>query len=268
MKHDEFFRRRPVFTGEEFAAHLAAHGEPGKRGLEALLAYHRKAGRLVMVRRGLYAVIPPGYPAETYPVDPFLVASKLAKDAVISHHTALEFHGRAYSVQERFTYTATRPPRPLKFRNHVFQGAVVPKALRQAGEEMFGVSFAERAGMELRVTSLERTLVDVLDRPDLSGTWEEIWRSLESVEFFDLDKVLEYVLLHKNATCAAKVGFYLDQHRKALMVEDRHLKALRDLRPRQPHYLERAKRESGRFVPAWNLVAPREVVEQAWGDVL
>ncbi|MDZ7837948.1 MAG: hypothetical protein U5N58_08345 [Actinomycetota bacterium] len=29
----------------------------------------------------------------------------------------------------------------------------------------------------------------------LSGTWEEIWRSLESIEFFDLDQVLAYVLL-------------------------------------------------------------------------
>lgn len=31
--------------------------------------------------------------------------------------------------------------------------------------------------MELRVASLERTLVDVLDRPDLAGSWEEVWRS-------------------------------------------------------------------------------------------
>jgi hypothetical protein len=51
--------------------------------------------------------------------------------------------------------------------------------------------------MELRVAGLERTLVDVLDRPDLSGSWEEIWRSLESVEFFDLDKVVEYALLRR-----------------------------------------------------------------------
>jgi len=32
------------------------------------------------------------------------------------------------------------------------------------------------------------------------------------------------------------------------MVEDRHLKPLRDLVPRQPHYLDRTQRKSGRFV--------------------
>jgi hypothetical protein len=79
-------------------------------------------------------------------------------------------------------------------------------------------------------------LVDVLECPDLSGSWEEIWRSLESVEFFDLDEVVEYALLLGNATTVAKVGFFLDQHRETLMVEDRYLNLLHDMRPRQPHY--------------------------------
>ena len=96
------------------------------------------------------------------------------------------------------------------------------------------MSTMERAGMSLRVTGLERTLVDVLDWPRRSGDWEEIWRSLESVEFFDLDKIVEYVLLIGNATTASKVGFYLDQHRESLMVEESHLSPLRSQRPRQP----------------------------------
>jgi len=111
-------------------------------------------------------------------------------------------------------------------------------------------------------------LVDVLDRPDLSGSWEEIWRSLESVEFFDLDKVVEYVLLLGNATTNAKVGLFLDQHREALMANEHHLKALHDMSPRQPHYLDRSKRKPGRLVPKWNLVVPREILERTWGEVL
>jgi predicted transcriptional regulator of viral defense system len=122
--------------------------------------------------------------------------------------------------------------------------------------------------MDLRVTSLERTLVDVLDRPDLSGSWEEIWRSLESIEFFDLDKVVAYALLLKNATTGSKVGFFLEQHRETFMVEERHLKPLREQRPRQPHYLDRGKRESGVLVSGWNLVVPKAVRQRTWGEVL
>jgi hypothetical protein len=56
--------------------------------------------------------------------------------------------------------------------------------------------------------------------------------SLESVEYFDLDQVGEYALLLGNATTTAKVGFYLDQHRESLMVDDKDLRALRKHRPR------------------------------------
>jgi len=267
VKHDEFFRKHPVFTGEELALHLSALGKVGERGQEALLAYYQKTGRLVRVRRGLYAVVPAGANSESYPVDPYLIAAKLTRDAFLSHHTALGFHGRAYSVQERFIYTAARPLGQLTFRSYVFRGAKHPDALQREGKESFGVLTAERAGVELRVTSLERTLVDVLDRPDLSGSWEEIWRSLESVEFFDLDKVVEYALLLKNSTTTAKVGFFLEQHREPLMVETRHLEALRAHRPRQPHYIDRAKRKSGRLVSEWNLVVPMDVYERTWSEV-
>ena len=103
---------------------------------------------------------------------------------------------------------------------------------------------------------------------DLTGSWEEIWRSLESVEFFDIEKVVEYALILANATTAAKVGFFLEQHKEALMIDDRSLKPLRELRPRQPHYLMRGKRKHGRWIKDWNLMVPDEILNQSWGEVL
>jgi len=267
MKHEEFFRKHPVFTGKEMTDYLSTYGEIGSRTKEALLAYYRKTGGIVSVRRGLYAVVPPGAKSASYSIDPFLVAAKLTKDAVLSYHTALEFHSHAYSVQEHFIYTASRPLSPLTFRTNVFRGVRSSESLRRANKEHFGVVKMDRSGMEVRVTSLERTMVDVLSRPDLSGGWEEIWRSLESVEFFNLDEVVEYVSLLGNATTAAKVGFFLEQHREPLMVEGKHLKPLHDLRPLQPHYLDRDRRKSGRLVSEWNLVMPIEVYERTWAEV-
>lgn len=268
VKHEVFFRRHPVFTGKELAVHLASSSNVGPRGQEALLAYYTKTGRIIRIRVGLYAVIPPGSDPVSYPVDPFLIASRLTKDAVLSHHTALEFHGRAYSVWQRLIYSSSRPVREFIFRSSIFRGARFPEALMRSGAERFGVLKKERAGLTLSVTGFERTLVDVLNRPDLSGGWEEIWRSLESVEFFDTDKVVEYALLLGNATTAAKTGFFLDQHREALSVEEYHLKVLRDHKPRQPHYLDRNKRKNGCLVADWNLVIPRDILEQSWDEVL
>ena len=268
MKLGIFFRNHPVFTSEELAGFLAAAKPRSPRTQDALLAYHVKSGRLVRVRRGLYAVVPPGASPETYQFDPFLLASRMTNDAVLAFHTALEFHGKAYSVYERFTYLTAGISRPATFRSHLFKAVALPRALSQEDGLSFDVIRAERVGMEVRVTGLERTFVDVLNRPDLSGSWEEIWRSLETVEFFDLDKVVAYVGLLGNATTAAKVGFFLEQHRESLMVDDLHLRTFRDLKPHKPHYLERSRRKAGRFAADWNLLVPEEILDRSWEEQL
>jgi len=264
----EFFTEHPVFTTEEFKGFRATLGTPGPRAAESLLGYYQKKGRIVRAKRGLYVVFPPGNRADSFVPDPFLLASRMSHDAVLVHHTALEFHGRAHSVFERFTYQTGTSPRPLSFRNWKFQPVSVPGALQKQGREDFGVITVERNGMDVRVASLERTLVDVLSRSVYSGSWEEIWRSLESVEFFDLEQVVEYVLLLANASATAKVGFFLEQHRERLFVEEQHLEPLRKMRPGRPLYLNRGKRKNSRLVKAWNLMVPDEILNRSWAEIL
>jgi len=268
MKLNEFLSQHAVFTLDELDSFLSDRGTGNPNTRKSLLTYYRKQGRIIPVRRGLYATVPSGGDPRSSPVDPYLVAAKLTPDAVLAYHCALAFHGKAYSVHMRLHYVSTSKSIPLTFQGHEFIRAPVPSALAAKGEEMFGVIRRNRSGVDLRVTSLERTLVDVLDRPDLAGSWEEIWRSLESIEFFDLDQVIAYVLLLENATTAAKVGFFLEQHKEVLMVEDVHLEPLRRLRPRQPHYFVRAKRDDCRWDGDWNLMVPVEILNRSWEEVL
>ncbi len=263
-----FLARHAVFTVEELDRFLSDRGSGKPATRKSLLAYHRRRGRVVPIRRGLYATVPLGMDPATASVDPYLVAAKLTDDAILAYHTALEFHGRAYSVHWRLVYVSAWRSLPLKFRAHEYRRAPVPPPLIRKRRQMFGLTRQNRSGVELRVTNHERTLVDVLDRPDLTGDWEEIWRSLESVEFFDLDQVIEYTRLLGNATTAAKVGFFLEQHRETLMVEQNHLDVLRRLRPKQPHYLVRPKRGACKWVKDWNLMIPAEVLNRSWEEVL
>ena len=268
MKLNEFLSQYAVFTVEELDRFLSDRGSGKPNTRKSLLTYYRNQGRIVRVRRGLYATVPFRADPTTSPVDPYLVAAKMSADAVLAYHTALEFHGKAYSLYTKLIYVSASKSLPLKFQSHEIRGVPVPHPLRAKGKEMFGVTCHKRSGVELRVTNLERTLVDVLDRPGLTGSWEEIWRSLESVEFFDLDQVVEYAHLLENATTAAKVGFFLEQHKETLMVDDTHLNHLRKLRPQQPHYLIRGKRKSCRWIKDWNLMIPVQILNKSWGEVL
>ena len=263
-----FFSQHAVFSLEDLDQFLSKEGTGNLYTRKALLAYHRRQGRIIIIRRGLYAVIPIGFSPELFPVDPHLLTAKMTEDAVLAYHTALEFHGKAYSAHRILYYLSLQKSLPVRFRSNNIRRVAVPRSLHAKGREMFGVENYQRSGVELRVTSLERTLVDVLDRPDLAGGWEEIWRSLESVEFFDLDKVIQYSKFLGRATTAAKVGFFLEQHKENLMVEEKHFTSLRELRPRQPHYLSRSKQKNCKWVKKWNLMIPTEIINQSWAEII
>jgi predicted transcriptional regulator of viral defense system len=267
MKAEGFFARHPVFTWDEFATFHAGRGAESQRSAEALLAYHTRAGHLLRPRRGLYAVVPVGMSPDATPVDPYLLATRMTDDAVLAYHTALDVHGTAYSAHERVVFVTTHATRPWSFRSLEFRPVRTPRALLEKGAVDVQVTVVDRAGLDVRVTTLERALVDVLDRPDLGGGWEEVWRSLEAVSVFDLGAVAEYALLLDNSTTTAKVGFFLEQHRQTLDVEEHHLQRLRAQRPRQPHYVDRHDSGENVFLRDWNLVVPAALVERPWQEV-
>ena len=182
------------------------------------------------------------------------------------YHTALEFHGKAHTPYNRLIYVSSKKSVPLKFQKYEIKGVTLPRPLQLKKAEMFGVISLSRSGVKLKVTDLERTFVDVLDRPDLSGSWEEIWRSLESIEFFDLEKVLRYLYLLENSTTSAKVGLFLEKNKDALMADEAYLAELKKLRPKQVHYISRNMRSGCRYVKEWNLMVPEEILTRSWEE--
>jgi predicted transcriptional regulator of viral defense system len=182
----------------------------------------------------------------------------MAPDAAVAYHTALEAHGYAQSVFERFTFVTWTKTKPCSFRGRRFV-PVRPRAPLLAtdrGERW--IERAERAGVGIRVTTRERTVADVLDRPDVSGGVEEVWRSLGSVPALDLGSLEEYVSLLRSRTLTAKVGFFLDSRRDELVVPPKLLDRLRAHLPGAPVPMERGRR--GRLVSRWALIVPHEIL--------
>jgi predicted transcriptional regulator of viral defense system len=267
MKPVDYFATHTMFRFEDFAS---AHREGGARtpaASQAPLKQHVRAGHLLRLRRGLYAVVPRSQTPESVVVDPYVLASLLAPDAVVAYHGALQFHGKAHSLSRRVPFLTCTKVKPFVFRGSEFAPVPVPPPLRELRDLGGGIVAKPRDGASVRVTTLERTLVDVLDAPRHGGGWEEIWRSLESIEFFDLDAVTDYLFKLDSAVTVAKVGFYLEQHREELMVEDHHLDRLCERRPRRPMYLERGKREPGKLLSRWNLIVPERVRNRTWAEV-
>jgi predicted transcriptional regulator of viral defense system len=107
----DFFATHPVFTTGELAVVLKSRGSQSRWTRKSLLVHHEEQGHILRVRRGLCATVPAGSAPADAQVDPYLVASKLAEDSVLAYHTALAFHGTAYSVHRRVTYVTATTPR-------------------------------------------------------------------------------------------------------------------------------------------------------------
>ncbi len=265
MKADEFFSLHKVFTIKELASSLDAASDSST--IYNLITYHQKQGHILRIRRGLYYSIPKGSAPNHCSVDPFLVASKMAEDAVIAYGSALDLHGKLHTVQNRVVYfTKKRVMASFNFQDIEYQAVSIPLALKAVGQELFGIQSVNRLGQQVLVTSLERTLVDVLDRPYLCGSWEEIWLSLESIEYFDMDQVLKYALFLANSTTIAKLGFFLETHRKTLMIPEHYLEELCKHRPAKPHYMDHNQNKSQKMIAKWNLVIPLSLINREWEE--
>jgi predicted transcriptional regulator of viral defense system len=263
-----FLDRNPVFTVSELDAFLSANRSGNINTRKASLNYYKSRGRILNIRRGLYVTVPRESINTNFQVDPYLLASRLASDAVLSHHTALELLGKSYTVTSSVTYTSETKIESFRHQEISYQRVNAPPGLQKKDAGDFGTTEVHRQGMDVKVTGFERTMVDVLSRPNLSGSWEEIWRSLESIEYFDLDTVREYLSLLDSKTNYAKVGFYLEQHRNELMVDEAYLDKLAERKPRSLHYIDRKKRKDCILVKRWNLLLPKELLERSWEEVL
>lgn len=270
MNFRTFTYNHPVFRSEELVSALGkdqpARGvnRPGSR--HALLSYHVLNGHIMPVRKGLYWTVPPGMAPDNCPVDEFLVASKLTDDAILSHHAALSLHGCAYSVWNVVSYlTADKNARPLRFRSIEYKPVAHPIELRKKNQVDWGITTQDRLGLTIRLTDLERTFVDVLHRPELAGGFEEIWRSLETIPYIKIDKVVEYALLLDSSNTIARLGFFLEQHKEKFSIKKSDLDPLRLHKPSVSRKMSGVT-DKGILVRAWNLVVPPEVFNRSWEE--
>ena len=131
---------------------------------------------------------------------------------------------------------------------------------------MIGVEMINRQGITLRVTNAARTFVDVLDRIELCGGWEEVCRSIANLSVLDIDEVIHYCLMLENACLSAKVGYFLSQRRAAFSVNEKQLALLSATKPKMPQYASKRGQEPFQLIKQWNILLPVSVTHQSWEE--
>ncbi len=262
MTTTDFFATHPVFSLDEATHALSPRG--GRTGTIERLKHHVRKGRLTLVTRRVYAVVPPGVAADHFVPDPILVAHTARPNAVFAYHAALRLLGAAHSVSsDTAVFTTAR-------RNAILVGSIKvrflapPKPLSTPRLMLVGTRQVDHRGRLVRCTGPERTLLEGFRRPGLAGGAEELVVSSAGFPTLDLALLEEILQRYQVATLWAAAGWFLERFRGAFHVQDQVLSRFARKRPRSPHYLERGRR-GGVLAERWNLILPDEVAQAGDG---
>ena len=216
-----------------------------------------KEGRMFRVRRGLYGVVPPEEVGRKKKAvaDKYLVSAKVRYGhGYLGYHTALEMLGSAHSMMNVSYVVVDKSIRFSTFEHGGYK--IVPVIIPIRDVMLEKMIYKDN---EIRVTNPSRTFVDCLDRPDLTGGWEECLKSLAGLKGVDISKVHDYLKLHRNDTLTRKCGYVME-----LLSEESpyysHLK-IRDINPmrrmigKTPMYMERGT--DSEMAVGWKLYVPK-----------
>jgi len=169
------------------------------------------------------------YARHSGPLDEDEVLFEANPYAVLSHLSALTFHGLSDDLPKRIIVTVSRDGRgdllPLGTEPRDWEG-ILPAAGRKPAlvlgrlvhwmsikpEWFFGFAAYQPRGYPIRVTTPERTLLDGLQAPELSGGIENVLRAWASArDMIDLDRLVSYVDRFDIGILRQRAGFVLDE---------------------------------------------------------
>lgn len=166
-----------------------------------------KKGYIERVRRDLYAVIS----METEQPIPsrFEIASRIADDAYISHHSAFEFYGYANQVFYDVYFSTEKKVRTFEYDDLHYQPVVWRGSV--------GVTETNNG---VRVTLPERTVIDsIADFPRIGGL-EELLRCIALVPSLDERKLLEALAAYGRGQLYQKAGYILESYKDELALPE------------------------------------------------
>lgn len=204
-----------------------------------------KKGYIERVRRDLYAVIS----METEQPIPsrFQIASRISDDAYISHHSAFEFYGYSNQVFYDVYFGTEKKVRSFEYDGLNYQPVV-----------WRGNVGIEKTNNGVRVTSLERTVIDSIADFIRIGGLEELLRCLALIPSLDEKKLIEALKIYNRGQLYQKVGYILEAYKGELSLSDEFFKKCMINISASKTYLYE-KQDDFVFHKKWMIYAPKEL---------
>ncbi len=191
----------PVFTLLD-VKHIIKNGSLASKKINALI----KEGSVHRIKRDLYTCV--NFAIEEDCANRFDIASRISENSFISFHSALEFYG--FYNQMYFDVQVSGLKRFENFSYDYYNyKSFITDSLNQI-EMIKGV----------RVTSIERTIVDCINMLGKVLDAEELVKCLDLVHSINEKKILEMLGVYNKEILYRKVGYILSFYKNDLNISD------------------------------------------------
>ena len=211
----------------------------------------KKAGVVYPIRRDLYCIKNPvgNIPA----AHKFEIACKISDSSFLSYHSALEYYGIGHQV-----FNVVMVSSKSAFRSFTFDDCDYQSFITRI--DMNGV-ICSRTNSNIRVTDLERTFVDCIDRVGRAGGAEELFHCFEGIYELDMEKIKAYLALYNKAHLYQKVGYVLEGLKNQINVHDDIIELCRKKGKVAVSNFSKTEK-CDVFVKEWNLYIPKIIVKE------
>lgn len=207
----------------------------------------RKKNNIAMIKPGFYAAVNPatGLPY----VSKFMIASRLTASSCVAYHSALEYYGLANQVYNNVYAASKENFNKFDFFDIEYERVKLP--FSEGIDEVV-------SSVNIRITDIERTIVDCVDDIRLAGGIEEVLNALDFIKRLDETKILRYLSLYNKKSLYQKIGYILKQYQTELNLSDEFFSKCQKHVGKKCFYFLEDTLTFGKtvFSSEWNIMAP------------
>jgi len=217
-----------------------------------------KKGAVERVKPGLFSRIPANIiiDKKQFHEDAIIIASKLSNNYFISHYTASRIHGFAERYSNHVYISTITHQRNLEYHNNLI------KFVKIDPKRLFGIEKINYLNDTIMVSDVERTLIDIINRPKLSGEWIEVINTIMNIQKIDQQKLIQYLLKFNNKKTARITGYLLDQI-EYFDISDEFNEQIIEFSGNNKFYIN--KTSKSKLVKEWNLIVPIKIRKELYG---
>ena len=170
---------------------------------KSLLASGVRNGTICRIKTNLYGVT--DLATGRCAVNKFEIASNISETSCLAYHSAMEYHGLGHQLFNEVTVFSTS-----SFRDFEFEGVTYTRRKPTIAEGVM----TPVMNSKVKVTDLERTIIDCIDRIKYAGGIEELLNNFISIAYIDETKLKTYLDAYSKSSLYQKAGFLLSMYRK------------------------------------------------------